>query len=114
MVAARIWGMTIKKLKIPIYTPILLEGIDPVRIAYGMARKLAQARPTPIMENIICCWVVQEHDRGKAQAADDQGNGMSDLSVGKPGQERQYHQPKAAAKRLYQPNIPLTRLAPSL
>src|SRR5215213_6658098 len=47
---ATISGMTIKKLKIPIYTPIRSGGIEPARIAYGMARIDAHAMPTPIIE----------------------------------------------------------------
>ena len=44
--------MTIKKLKIPMYVPILFCGREPVKIAYGIERILAQANPTPTIEII--------------------------------------------------------------
>ena len=38
-----------KKLKIPIYTPILFAGRDCVSMEYGIARMLDQANPIPAM-----------------------------------------------------------------
>src|SRR5258707_8014525 len=43
-------GITIKKLKTPIYTPIRAAGIAPERIAYGIESIEAQAMPTPTIE----------------------------------------------------------------
>src|SRR4030095_13923932 len=48
---ATISGITMKKLKIPMYTPVFSLGNEPARMAYGMERMLAQASPTPTMES---------------------------------------------------------------
>src|SRR4029078_3904949 len=48
---ATISGITMKKLKIPMYTPVLSFGNEPARIAYGIERMLAQASPTPTIES---------------------------------------------------------------
>ena len=52
MIPLIICGNVIKKLKMPMYTPIFPAGIDPARMAYGMARILAHAIPIPTMDNI--------------------------------------------------------------
>src|SRR5262245_5976185 len=38
---ATISGITMKKLKIPMYTPVFSRGSEPARIAYGIDRMLA-------------------------------------------------------------------------
>ena len=47
---AIISGKTIKKLKIPMYIPILAGGILPASIVYGMERIDAHAMPTMLMD----------------------------------------------------------------
>ena len=39
-----------KKLKMPMYTPVFPSGSEPASMEYGMDRMLAQAMPTPVME----------------------------------------------------------------
>ena len=46
---ATISGMTMKKLKIPMYTPMRSVGSAVERIAYGIERIDAHAMPTPTM-----------------------------------------------------------------
>src|SRR5258707_3681948 len=44
---AMISGITMKKLKIPMYTPMRAAGIAPDKMAYGIERMEAHAMPTP-------------------------------------------------------------------
>ena len=44
-------GITMKKLKMPMYTPILRDGTLPASNAYGSERIDAQAKPTPTMDS---------------------------------------------------------------
>ncbi len=49
-------GITMKKLKTPMYTPTRASGSAPERIAYGMERIDAQAMPTPTMVSRSRYW----------------------------------------------------------
>ena len=57
--AAVISGITMKKLKMPMYTPIRSGGIAVERIAYGIERIDAHAIPTPtiVRGNRLGLWM---------------------------------------------------------
>src|SRR5215469_8483081 len=44
-------GSTMKKLKMPMYTPVCSAGNEPASTEYGMASVLAQAIPTPVIDS---------------------------------------------------------------
>src|SRR5215469_16341614 len=48
---AMISGSTMKKLKMPMYTPVCSAGNEPASTEYGMASVLAHAIPTPAIDN---------------------------------------------------------------
>ena len=72
MLAATICGMTMKKLKMPIDTPIFFAGRLLDRSAYGSESIEAQAMPTPTIDTSSQARVVDEHGSDEADAADAQ------------------------------------------
>src|ERR1700683_100483 len=56
---AKISGVTIKKLKIPIYTPVRAGGREAASIAYGIDSVLAHAIPIPtiVSSSTYLSWI---------------------------------------------------------
>src|SRR5690606_33866830 len=55
VLTATSWGITMKKLKMPMYTPIFSAGRLSDSIAYGRDRIDAQAKPTPTIDSSSHC-----------------------------------------------------------
>ena len=61
-----------KKLKMPMYTPILRDGTLPASSAYGNDRIDAQAKPTPTIDTSSHCGSRISSERREPHAAQQQ------------------------------------------
>ncbi len=93
---------------------MLRSAFVAIGLAVGVSAVLAQANPIPTMEKIICWGLFRNNMEDRPNPPMTSAMEWVIFLLVSFASQGSTTSPNAAAKRLYQPNIPLTRLAPSL